>query len=257
MNKKFFVILCFIATIIICGLSFWVIFGQDKETSHDEDTNKNNIEENENLNDDVTTGYVSDAIRFKSEHEINNGADLGNGKYSRVLNIPEDNPFVYKSSMEIANEIKNDASFVVYFGFPSCEWCRSALPFFIETADELEIDTIYYVDLLGVREIVSAVEDGENISFEVTREAGEGYYELVSLIGEHLSEYMVSKSDGTKVSTGRKRISAPSFLSVKDGEVVSIINGASRKQTSAYMELTDEVIEDYRNIFYEFLNSQK
>ena len=65
-----------------------------------------------------------DAIRFKQEYEALNGEENGNGKNYRVVEIDENNPFVYATTDEIVEKINNKESFVVYFGFAKCPWCR-------------------------------------------------------------------------------------------------------------------------------------
>ena len=88
----------------------------------------------------------TDSIKFKEEYESLNGKKYKNKKI-RDVKIEKDNPFVYKTAEEIVDLIENGESFIVYFGFSKCPWCRSMIETFIKTAKENNIDKIYYVDM--------------------------------------------------------------------------------------------------------------
>ena len=76
----------------------------------------------------------SDAYRFKEEYESINGEENGHGNKNRSLEIPIDNPMIYASTDEIIEKMNNKESFVVYFGFASCPWCRSMVESLIQSA---------------------------------------------------------------------------------------------------------------------------
>jgi thiol-disulfide isomerase/thioredoxin len=79
---------------------------------------------------------ITDALKFKNEYESINGDKIGETDYKvRKLNIPEDNPFVYAEANDIISMMDNNDTFVVYFGFSSCPWCRSVLPTLLEVAE--------------------------------------------------------------------------------------------------------------------------
>ena len=95
--------------------------------------NKND-KNNDNINSD------SDAIRFKNDYESLNGVENeDNGKEFRSINILEDNPMVYKEAGDIIDMINNKESFVVYFGFTRCPWCRSIVSTLIEVANDYNV----------------------------------------------------------------------------------------------------------------------
>lgn len=164
-----------------------------------------------------------DALKFKEEYEKMNGEEVY-GKKVRELDIPEDNPFVYATAEEIVEMIDNEETFAVYFGFSSCPWCRAALPTIIEVAGDLGLDTIYYVDVKNIRNVLK-VEDDELITkFEGT----EGYIDLLDRLDDVLADYELKDEDGEAVDTKMKRIYAPN--------VVSIVNGKAEKLTDATSE---------------------
>lgn len=178
----------------------------------------------------------SDASRFKEEYESLNG-EVSNGKEMRVLNISSKNPFVYKEAKDIVSMIKDGNTFVVYFGFARCPWCRSVLPNLIKVADELDINKIYYVDVLNIRDAIAIDENGNPYK---KKDADESYYELLKQLDGVLEDYIISK-DGKEYKTGEKRIYAPNIVVVRNGEVINMTTGVSNLQTDGYMELTDEM----------------
>ena len=114
---------------------------------------------------------TSDAKQFKEEYESLNGEDNGNGKKIRTITISEDNPFVYASTDEIAKKMEDNESFIVYFGFAKCPWCRSMIEQLIKSAKDNNIDTIYYVDVLEIRDTYQIDDNGE---VQLTKEGTEG-----------------------------------------------------------------------------------
>lgn len=119
---------------------------------------------------------LSDSEKFKNE-------------YSEVS---DNNVFVYRSIDEIINILKNGTG-VVYLGFPECKWCQSYVDILDEVANEIEIDKIYYCDIL---------EDRENNS--------DSYQELVAVLEDEL-QYD---------EEGNKRIYVPHVSFVIEGEII-------------------------------------
>lgn len=196
-----------------------------------------------------------DALKFKEEYEIINGKAIENtDKITRTISIDEDNPFVYKTPEDIVKAMKNNESFLVYFGFATCPWCRSVVPSLTKVAKDLEMDKIYYVDVLEIRSKLSIDKDS-NITTE--KEGTKEYYELLELMDNVLSDYILTNSDGNKVSMGEKRIYAPNVVSVVEGKAVKMETGISEKQIDAYMEFTEEIEKDTYNKFKSLINIVK
>lgn len=187
----------------------------------------------------------SDAAKFKKEYESLNGTKI-NGNTVRELDIPKDNPFIYKEASDIIEMMDNKESFVVYFGFAKCPWCRSVLPTLIDVSKNQGLDTIYYVDIYDIRDKLTINENGEVIK---ETEGSNDYYKLLEYFDEVLSEYELYDSNNEKVETNEKRIYAPNVVSVVDGKPKDLTTGISDKQTDAYMELTEEMIEETYNDF--------
>ena len=184
----------------------------------------------------------TDSILFKEEYEsLNNEKNSYNGTEYRVLDIAEDNAFVYKNASDILEMIDNNDTFAVYFGFSSCPWCRSVIPSLIDVSDTLGIDTIYYVDVKDIRDTLSIDEDGNIIT---TKEGTKDYYKLLEKLSLVLDDYTLTDKNGNEINTNEKRIYAPNIVSVVDGVPTKMTTGISDKQIDAYMELTDEIKSD-------------
>ena len=186
----------------------------------------------------------SDAITFKEEYESLNGTTSSSGKKIRSITIDEDNPIVYTTDSKIVEMVNNKETFVVYFGFAACPWCRSVINNLIDAAKDLEIDTIYYVDVLKIRDTIIVNEDDEVVT---EARGSRDYYKLLETFDKVLSDYTIKNKNNETIKTNEKRIYAPNIISVVNGEVQTLTTGISEKQTDAYVLLTDEMKRESYN----------
>lgn len=194
-----------------------------------------------------TTIEKTDALKFKEEYESLNGTTRKkDGKQIRNITIAEDNPMIYATTGDIIEKMENKDTFLVYFGFNDCPWCRSVLPTLIQVANDLGLDKIYYVDVKEIRDIIEVDESGNLV---ITTKGSDDYYVLIELLKDVLADYTVKDSFGNTVSTGEKRIFAPNVVAVTNGQAKSMETGISELQTSGYMKLTDEMISETYNKF--------
>lgn len=181
----------------------------------------------------------TDAILFKEEYESLNGEKTSySDDYYRTLEIDEDNPFVYKDAKDIIEMIDNKETFAVYFGFSSCPWCRSVIPNLVDVVKNLDIQTIYYVDVLEIRDTLKLDDNGEVVT---SKEGSKDYYKLLDKLDNVLDKYTLTDESGNDVDTNEKRIYAPNIVSVVQGIPTKMTTGISDLQTDAHMELTDEI----------------
>ncbi len=242
MNKRRRALLCVVILFVLIGALIVYIFSElfsESEIPEAKEQNK-------------------DALKFKEEYESINGNDIGENKV-RELSIPEDNPFIYKSEDDIVEMINNSETFIVYFGFNKCPWCRSVLPSMIESAKKKGIEKIYYVDVLDIRD---AYELDDNHKAVKTKDGSEGYNKLIDLLSSILDDYApltYTKGKKTiKVKINEKRIYAPNVVIVKNGKPIALERGISDKQENAYQELTDEMtceMKEKFNCFFDKFNS--
>ena len=179
----------------------------------------------------------TDGYKFAEEYTSINGLESKNGKKYRELTISDDNPFVYKTAEEIVEAIDNKETFIVYFGFSTCPWCRSVLEQLIKVLDDKNIDKVYYVDVLDIRDVK---ELDDNLNVVTTKEGTKGYMQLIEKLSNVLDDYTLP-TDGGKVETGEKRIYAPNVVAVSKGKAIQLETGISDELTDPYSELTDNI----------------
>lgn len=186
----------------------------------------------------------SDATKFKEEYESLNNQDSSSEKKIREVTIPKDNPITYVTAEEIVDKINNKETFVVYFGYPSCPWCRSMIEQLIKSAQDNNQEKVYYVDAYDIRDTFEINSEGIP---EKTKDGSTGYNELINLMSEVLSDYTLTNDAGEIINVGEKRIYAPNVVAVVNGKAEKMVEGVSSKLTDPYGELTDEMKEESYN----------
>ncbi len=201
-----------------------------------------------------------DALKFKNEYETLNGQVSSSGTAIRTVNIPEDNPFVYTTAEDIVKKFEKDETFIVYFGFPNCPWCRSVIEKAIEVANKEKIKTIYYVNIRNDKN-EEILRDkyilGKKNKIEKEEDGTDSYKKLLEKFDSVLEDYTLTTQDGDEVKVGEKRIYAPNFIYVKNGTPLKLIEGTSSKQTSSTQELTEDILKDEEEIFAKFYELTK
>lgn len=198
---------------------------------------------------------MSDAVKFKNEYESLNDVDTSYGGKYRAVNISDDNLFVYSNPTEIINMIENNETFYVYFGSSYCPWCRSVISMASNIAAKKKIDKIYYVDIWDgnhveiLRDSYKVDENGELV---LVSEGTPEYKKLLAYFDNVLKEYTINTKDGKTISVGEKRIYAPNFIYVENGNTIRLETGMSDLQKGANDELTDEILKDEETRFNNF-----
>ena len=194
----------------------------------------------------VISNDIKDSEKFKEEYESQNGKKSKSGKENRKVSISEDNPFVYTTAEEISKKMDNKETFIVYFGFSTCPWCRSIIEELIKCAKDSKVDKIYYVDVLDIRDTKELDEEG---NIKTTKEGTKGYNELIDKMSNVLSDYTTTTEEGEEISLEEKRIYAPNVIAVVNGKATKLEEGISEDLKDPYMELTDEMKKDTYNSF--------
>ena len=130
---------------------------------------------------------LPDGEKFEREYESLNGEKTSSGEEYLTVDITSDNKMKYSSVEDILEIIEKNEEAVVYFGTPSCLYCRSAVGVLIEAANESEIESVYYVDTSNVKK-------------------DEKYEELTSILGGSFTE--------------GEDIYVPLVLFIKDGAII-------------------------------------
>ncbi len=177
----------------------------------------------------------SDAVKFKLEYESLNGQTNDSGQEYPTVSISSTNPIVYADYDQIF-DILDGGTGVIYFGFPECPWCRNMISVFLEAADEIGIESIYYLNNKEDRD-TKVLEDDEVIT---EKEGTSNYNELLERLGEYASVYEGLNDESIK------RLYFPTVIFVKDGEIIEYIEGTVDSQDDPYTALTDEQEEELK-----------
>ena len=181
----------------------------------------------------------TDAYKFKQEYEELNGEKSQSGKKYRELNISKNNKIKYSTAKEIVKKMDNGETFVVYFGFAKCPWCRSMIENLLDLAEKNDTD-IYYVDVLDIRDI-KEVQDGEIVE---TRIGDEYYLKLLTKMKNVLDNYELQDEDGKKYDMDEKRIYAPNVVAVVNGKAETKVEGISEDLKDPYGKITEKMKKD-------------
>lgn len=187
----------------------------------------------------------SDALKFKEDYESLNGEESKSGKIYPEVTIAEDNIIEYVSLEDVSDMIKNESG-VFYFGYPTCPWCRNAVPVLLEAASSTDLDKIYYVDMYEKRDTMEINDEGE---ITTTKEADKGYSELLSVLDSILLDYTLKDKEGNEVQTGEKRVYVPIVVFVVDGEIVDYHMDTVSSQEDPYVVLDDTQKEELYQIY--------
>ena len=102
---------------------------------------------------------------------------------------------------------------IVFFGFPSCEFCQGYVPVLNEVAKELDVDKIYYLNIKSMR--------AENT---------DEYKKLVELTQNYLGK---DKDENYKIFV-------PDTYFIKDGEILAHNNSMSMIENKDAQEYFNE-----------------
>ena len=197
-----------------------------------------------------------DAKKFKEEYESFNNKSNDYFAYRNIF-IEENNPIKYSTDSEIVKKIENKETFYVYFGDPECPWCRSVIEQAIKTAQEKNIDNIYYVrfwDGFHQESIRDVYELDKNNKPILKTKGTDAYYQLLGYLDNVLSDYTLKDKNGKTIKTNEKRIFLPNFISIVNGEAKMLVDGISEKQESYNEELSGDIINDEKQIFNDFFS---
>lgn len=188
---------------------------------------------------------LTDSIKFKEEYESLNNKELEGTTYKHLpLSIDEDNIIKYSTYEEVFDIIDNSSG-VIYFGYPECPWCRSLIEVLLSSAEEVGIDTIYY---LNIKEDRNTLEIDDNKKVIETKEGSENYNKLLEKLGNFASDYQL---DGVK--TNQKRLYFPTLLFVKEGKIVDIHEGTLDTIENPFNKLEEEKENELKEILTEKL----
>lgn len=206
-----------------------------------------------NIQKVISNNSQTDGIKFKEEYEKLNGKKNDQGKKYREITIDSKNKIVYKTTEEVLNLIDKKKSFVLYFGFDTCPWCRSVVPTLASISKELNQE-VYYIDVKDIRDTFELDDDNKP---KLVKKGSKDYSKLLEKLEPVLEDYTLTDSDNNEIKVGEKRIYAPNIISVINGEAKELTTGISDKQTEGYMKLTKEMEKETYNKIKKVLKQVK
>ena len=206
-----------------------------------------------NIQKVISNNSQTDGIKFKEEYEKLNGKKNDQGKKYREITIDSKNKMVYKTTEEVLNLIDKKKSFVLYFGFDTCPWCRSVVPTLASISKELNQE-VYYIDVKDIRDTFELDDDNKP---KLVKKGSKDYSKLLEKLEPVLEDYTLTDSDNNEIKVGEKRIYAPNIISVINGEAKELTTGISDKQTEGYMKLTKEMEKETYNKIKKVLKKKK
>ena len=164
---------------------------------------------------------ISDAIKFKEEYEAYNEKTTEDGEVYPTVLVDKNNIMYYATSKEIIDVLKKGTG-VIYFGSPSDPWSRNAVNVLLQASESTALNRIYYLDLTKKQDYYEA----NNGKIEKVKEGSKDYYEIVDLLKENLTNYLVNDGEYT-IDTGAKRIFMPFVVFVQNGKIISTKEGTT------------------------------
>jgi thiol-disulfide isomerase/thioredoxin len=192
---------------------------------------------------------TSDAYKFRTEYaELNNQTNESNGKTYPTVELNNNNPFVYASVDDIKNLFDNGTG-VIYFGFPTCPWCRNLVPILNEAVNNTSIEKVYYYNIKSIRSSIS-FDDNNKL---VNEKGDDFYYYLLDKLDSYLTEYTIKDKNNKDYDTKEKRLYAPTVVFVKEGKIIGVHEGTVDSQEDPYVVLDDKQKDELMSIFQDYL----
>lgn len=160
--------------------------------------------------------------KFKNEYESLNQEVTTDGKKYPKVELPANNKIKYSNISEILNIFETRGDAVIYFGSPTCLYCRNAIQVLCDVASETELQHIYYLDV---------------------DKTDEKYNELLKVLGE---KFTIDKKG--------EELYIPLVAFVASGNVVSYNKGSSASQDDPYEPLSESQIKGLTFIYKSGIN---
>ncbi len=190
-----------------------------------------------------------DEQKFKTEYESLNGQKNSSGKEYKSVSIPSKNYVTYINEEKVLEILKTGTG-VIYFGYPECPWCRTALPVLLEAMEAKNYQQLYYFNALSIRDKKELKEDG---TIETTQEGTKEYYEILDALGKYVDTYEGLNDNNIK------RLYFPTVVFVKDGQIIGTHTSTIDSQEDPYLALSsdqkNELLKIYENYFSELANN--
>ena len=156
-----------------------------------------------------------DGERLVDDYSALNGKKTLDGKVYPKVKIPVENNFKYTDISEVLGLLENRGDAVIYFGYPSCVYCRTAIQILHDTVKDTKLDKVYYLDV---------------------EKKGKGYDKLVKAMGE-------------KFVDEEGKIISPLVVFVANGYIVSYNKGTLFSQEDPFDKMDESQIKGLSQIY--------
>ncbi len=146
-----------------------------------------------------TTVYTTDTLSFKAEYEALNAEKI-------PMIVPE-TLNIHTLTFSELQKLLEEGSGVLYFGFPSCPWCRTLLPHLFTAMEKYQLSELYYFNPKDIRDQKTLNEAGDLV---IEKETSPEYAYLLEKFHDLLPEY-----EGLN-NPEEKRLYVPFLVVLKD-----------------------------------------
>ena len=212
-----------------------MIFALTSCTIQDETTYTPSIE-TENTKSEKVIEENSSTLAFKQEYEsLNDDNHL-------FVEVPTD-IVVENMNFAATKDMLENGTGILYFGFPTCPWCRTLLPEMFDSMKQNNIKNLYYYNPKEIRNKFSRDENGELIEEIATNEE---YAYLLNKLDSVLPVYTNIDTDGSI-----KRLYVPFIVVLKDGKILDSHLSTLEEQMDVKVPLTDKQKAKLQNLLSE------
>ena len=201
-NKKKMLFISLILVILIVAVVFGIISYNETKTTK-------------------TEPQTSEKTKLIEEFaKLNGKKDKDGNEYTKV-DLSEYMPYTPIDQTKMISLLEKQKTAIVFVGNTEDEETRVAINILTNLLREKELK-VYYFD---IKNIESKLELDENGNVITTNEGTKDYQKIVELLKDNLSNYYLTKKDGTKVDTNQKHLSTSTLIALNNSKVVGIHEG--------------------------------
>ena len=183
----------------------------------------------------------TDESKFKEEYESLNHEYL-------AIDISKDNNIKYSTVNEVVDILQNGTG-IIYLGNPFDAMSRNVVPVLLESASELGVEEIYYLNIKN--------EDSTDQMDSLTPSM-EDYKILLDTLKDSLEHYKLEEDTMNPVNEDDNIVVIPTVIFAYEGEVVGIHTNSVKTHVDPNNLLTNdeknELMDIYINYIHKVLN---
>ena len=161
----------------------------------------------------ASSGYV-----FAYEYNSMNGKENADGETYMNLSVDTDNPFIVSTDSDIIAAIDEGYTGYIYFGYPTCPYCRNTVPVLIDVLKENGIEKVLYCNLKKYNYQFGYSAESDIVE---TQHGTAAYDSLLHVLSEYTVPKTIKDAGGNSLDTGVKTIYVPAVIKFENGAPVS------------------------------------